>query len=140
MDGVPKGLGLKTNPLDRPVQSGPSVGCIVWGHEEFVPWQQRSDETAVLFGDNDFYTEPRKDDGRDCSAFSLFVFPSDQLEDAVGPVGTGDELSMRLPMNIYHRQSIFRVKLVRVSAATILGVIALREKCESEAPSGFQFA
>jgi hypothetical protein len=52
---------------------------------------------------------------------------------------TGDELSMRLPMNIC-RQSAFCVKLIRVSPATVLGVIALQGKCGHEAPSGFELS
>jgi hypothetical protein len=140
-NGVPKGLGLKTNPLNRPVQSGPSIGCMIWGYDHFAPWVRRADEAALLFGPGDFYSEPSgSEDRQDCCALSFFVFPADQLEDAVGPVDTGDELSMRLPMNIYHRQSAFCVKLIRVSPRTVLGVIALQGKCGHEAPSGFLFS
>ena len=55
-NGVPKGLGLKTNPLNRPVQSGPSIGCMVWGYDHFAPWVPRTDEAVVLFGLGDFYS------------------------------------------------------------------------------------
>ena len=140
-DGKPKGLALNTNPLARPVQSGPSVGCVVWGYDGFEPWVPRAKEATLLFRASDLYLEPsEQDSGRECWSFSFFVFPSEQLEDAVGSVATGDELAMRLPMNIHHRKSIFRVKLIRVSPATVLGVIALRGECDFEAPSGFEFA
>src|SRR4051794_2401310 len=54
-NGVPKGLGLITNPLVRPVQSGPSVGCMVCGYDDFTPWKRRADEAAILFDAHDFY-------------------------------------------------------------------------------------
>jgi hypothetical protein len=68
-NGVPKGLGLKTNPLNRPVQSGPSIGCMIWGYDHFAPWVRRADEAALLFGPGDFYSEPSgSEDRQDCCA------------------------------------------------------------------------
>lgn len=128
--GEPKGLGLVSRPLESPIQSGPSVACSVWGLADFDEWTGGRAERAVVFEEADFYEEP--DDGQSRAvtpgySVSMFVFPPRFVEAAVGDFGTAATLKMLLPMNIHHRKTPFRVKLVRVGPQCCLGVIALRQ-------------
>ena len=45
-----------------------------------------------------------------------------------------------IPMNIHHRESFFNVRLMRISAAVSLGIIAQRTMFEFNNESGFQLA
>ncbi|MFL6697654.1 MAG: hypothetical protein ACJ8GJ_10845 [Vitreoscilla sp.] len=151
-EGRPKGLGLMSHPLDELIQSGPSVGCSAWGLADFESWIERPSEAALTFSEEaDFYVEPRaaEDDpapggsrapehpGINCS---IFPFPAAVLQDAVGTYGTGDEVEMRLPMNVYLREATFRVKLVNMGPQVGLGLIAQRQSFGSREPSGFSIA
>jgi hypothetical protein len=144
--GRPKGLGLMARPLAAPVETGPCAGCSVWGLAEFEAWKPRASEGAIVFhADEDFYTEPEDRDAdqrrrQPGYTFSLFVLPPALLEAAIGGYDTGDEIDVPIPMNIYHRQRPFRVKLVRLTTHTTLGVIAKRQEFGWENPSGFQLA
>ena len=116
---------------------------MVWGLDEFPPVRQRARDTNVIFAPEDCYTEPvlrNEDDEVDAFSLSLFLFPLSILEDAIGTVHTGTELLMRLPMNIYHRESDFHVKLIRVSAVLVLGAIAQLPRVSVGSQSGFQLA
>jgi hypothetical protein len=140
----PRGLGLVTNALNTPVQSGPSVGCGVWGLQDFSAWTYRTNESALLFDDDDFYCEPRDPERhatcRDGFHISFFVFPRAILEDAIGPLHTEDEIFMPLPMNIHHRETPFPIKLVCISAETALGVIAMSLEYSFDTLSGFELS
>lgn len=142
--GEPRGLGLLAQPLDCPVQSGPCVGCSIWGLSDFQRWVERRAEKAILFEEQeDFYDEPvvGVSGAPETPGYSvsLFVLPTHVVEAAVGHFSTSDTLSMLLPMNIYHRRTRFRVKLLRVSRKCTLGVIAKRGVFGFEG-SGFQLA
>ena len=151
-EGRPKGLGLMSHPLDELIQSGPSVGCSAWGLAEFESWIERPSEAALMFSEEaDFYVEPRaaEDDPEPGTSHapehpgihcSIFPFPAAVLHDAVGAYGTGDEMEMRLPMNVYLREAMFRVKLVSMGPQVALGVIAQRQSFGSTEPSGFSIS
>lgn len=143
--GEPRGLGLFTRPLTQPVQSGPSVGCSIWGFHDFDAWSPRASEGVVLFeAAEDFYFEPDNPAGDNPRVrgyhISAFVFPAKVLEEAVGQIDTEDEISLRLPMNIYNRDTFFRVKLVRISADIVLGMIAEQRMFGLGSSSGFQLS
>jgi hypothetical protein len=144
--GEPRGFGLFCRPLAQPVQSGPSVGCSIWGLEDFDIWSPRNSEGAVIFeAPEDFYSEPDSEDTgykTPVSGYHIpcFIFPSALLENAVGRIDTGDEMSMRIPMNIYNRDTLFRVKTIRISAETVLGVIARKQAYQLGARSGFELS
>jgi hypothetical protein len=140
--GEPRGLGLIARPLTDPVKSGPSVGCVVWGLADFDVWKTRADEYNICFGDDELYKEPvnQQDAPVDAYHVSMFVFPYVVLRDAIGTSNTQDELDMKLPMNIYNRNAPFRVKLVRISADTVLGLIAKKDSVALGSSSGFQLS
>ncbi len=141
--GEPRGLGLLARPLSDPVKSGPSVGCVVWGLADFDVWKTRADEYNICFGDDELYKEPvnrQQDTAVDAYHVSMFIFPYVVLRAAVGASNTQDELDMKLPMNIYNRNAPFRVKLVRISAETVLGLIAKKESVALGSSSGFQLS
>jgi hypothetical protein len=143
--GEPRGLGIVTRPLAVPVQSGPSVTCAIWGIDAFELWRTRSDEYNVFFAETEFYDEPEGDSDPSKSTpgfvISIFVFPRQSLEAAIGPVRSEDEIVMKLPMNVYLRKADFIVKLVCVSAHTVLGLIAKKRTMGfGEATSGFELS
>lgn len=145
--GEPRGLGLISHPLSEPIQTGPSIGCSIWGLSDFSFWKPRKGEAALQFSiPTDYYDEPETQHeagfgaASDGYAFSIFVFPTNVLENAVGPVATEDELDMKLPMNIYHRDAFFRVKLAYMSESVVAGVIAKPQKFYFHCASGFQLS
>jgi hypothetical protein len=130
----PKGLGIMTNPLLSPVESGPSVGCVVWGLQKFENWSARLSEDAIVFAkDEEFYTEP---DGSSVENsppkstigyhFSAFIFDPADVIQAVGQTKTGAILKILLPMNIYNRDTPFHMKLIHITERCTLGIIANR--------------
>ena len=71
--GEPKGLGLMTRALDKPIWSGPSIGVTLWGIHEFEAVQGYDD--VLIFEPDQFYY-------RGCSPaeangwyFCIYVFP-----------------------------------------------------------------
>ncbi|WP_252235551.1 hypothetical protein [Clostridium sp. CH2] len=59
--GEPKGLGLFTNPLSHPIESGPTFGLMVWGMDEFVEFiSPKKGEKVIEFNMEDIHN-------RDCS-------------------------------------------------------------------------
>jgi hypothetical protein len=144
--GAPKGLGVLTRPLIDPIQSGPSAGCLVWGLDAFEPWRPKASEHQVIFAsEEDYFTEPDPgDDDQSTSAaahsISVFVFPTNLLREALEMGSTPAEITLRLPMNIYNRDSVFRVKLARGSDVCTLGLIANRLTVNFPTVSGFQLS
>lgn len=51
--GMPKGVGLFTNPLTAPISSGGSVAVTLWGLEDFETTKKT--KRTVVFSEDDFY-------------------------------------------------------------------------------------
>jgi hypothetical protein len=145
VSGEPRGLGLFSHPLDRSIQTGPSVGCSVWGVGEFEEWRPRSGEYGVVFddaNDGDFYVETANPDDELASTthgfhISAFPIPARLVTEAVGPWETGDTTELIFPMNIYNRRKPLPVKLVLASPNCALAMIAMRQRFGFPG-SGFQ--
>jgi len=52
--GQPRGIGLKINPLSRPIFSGPTFGVTVWGLDEFQQVKEGT-KNVVIFEESDWY-------------------------------------------------------------------------------------
>lgn len=73
--GLPRGIGLTTNPLSNPVSSGPTFGVTVWGLDDFDQVKKMI-SNIVIFEESDWYY-------RGCSPaeatgwfVEFFVFPA----------------------------------------------------------------
>lgn len=51
----PKGLGLQSQPLSNPVQTGPTFGVHLWGLSSFKETKSMKKNGMVCFKENDFY-------------------------------------------------------------------------------------
>jgi len=71
--GEPKGLGLITHPLDKPIWSGPSVGVTVWGIHEFEEVQEHDE--VLVFEPNQFYYRSCTPAQANSWILSIYVFP-----------------------------------------------------------------
>lgn len=52
---LPKGLGLQSQPLSNPIQSGPTFGVLVWGLSEFQEMVSTQIKNTVEFIEDDYY-------------------------------------------------------------------------------------
>ena len=136
--GMPKGLGLVTNPLEDPLTSGPSVGCTIWGLGDFEDWKPKRGDQALVFREDDFYVEPdQSPDGILGYSFSMFMIPSAALRDAIGEYGSGTLVELSLPMRVGAREHRFRARLVVLGGPVTCVVLAERNALGFLEPSGF---
>jgi hypothetical protein len=73
--GEPKGVGLMTQPLSNPIQTGPSFGVTAWGLSDFEELEEPV-QTAIVFEHTDVYFRgctPRTANGW---VLEVFVFPA----------------------------------------------------------------
>jgi hypothetical protein len=72
--GQPKGIGLMTNPLARPISSGPTFGLTIWGLDQFERLRE-GEKNTIIFEETDWYyrgCSPSEANGWD---IEFFVFP-----------------------------------------------------------------
>jgi hypothetical protein len=60
--GRPKGLGVRSSPLDMPTWSGPAVSITVWGIDEYLTTKDDTGETIVYEPDECYYRRCSPDD------------------------------------------------------------------------------
>jgi hypothetical protein len=72
--GEPKGLGLFTHPLTRPIWSGASVGITVWGIDDFEETKE-NDKPLVLFEPDEFYYRGCAPQEANGWILSIYAFP-----------------------------------------------------------------
>lgn len=73
LTGEPKGLGIMANPMDRPVQTGPAFGIVLWGLEDFeLKKKPRGD--ALTFGPDDFVYDHCDESSWGSYGIEFFVF------------------------------------------------------------------
>lgn len=54
--GEPKGLGIFSQPLFNPIQSGPTFSLLLWGIEDYVNFKQKKkNEVVIKFNESDYY-------------------------------------------------------------------------------------
>jgi len=73
--GQPKGIGLKINPLSRPISSGPTFGVTVWGLGEFEQTKEGT-KNVLVFEESDWYYRGCSPSSATGWAVEFFVFPS----------------------------------------------------------------
>jgi hypothetical protein len=74
--GEPKGLGLFSSPLSKPILSGPTFAITIWGLKEFSKYDgSKVNESAIQFLDQDY--EYRETNKENYNAYIIegFVFP-----------------------------------------------------------------
>lgn len=71
--GEPKGLGLFTRPLTRPIQTGASVGITIFGIDDFEAARER--DYPLIFEPSDFYYRGSTPEDANTWILSIFAFP-----------------------------------------------------------------
>jgi hypothetical protein len=71
--GEPKGLGLFTRPLTKPIRTGPSVGITIFGIDDFEAVGERDD--PLVFEPSDFYYRGTTPEEANAWVLGIYVFP-----------------------------------------------------------------
>lgn len=137
--GQPKGLGLFSQPLQDPIQTGPTFGVAVWGLADFAECAERDLAESVVFQQDDMYFRhctPTTWDGG--YLIEGFVFPGRYWQ-AVRQRGDRNLLT------IAHREfeipgTMFEFRVVQLAAnqSIFVGVIVSKvQRFSNRVPSGF---
>jgi hypothetical protein len=139
--GRPRGIGVLTNPLIKPILTGPNCGITAWGLVDFAAAKPTELKRSILFSPDDFHhhadEQPDECNGILIEFFSFtphFLPHIRQL-----PNGT---LTLPLWHNGYEGHGAhfdFRVLLLP-DQPVFLGVICHRIKTDFPASSGFNLA
>ena len=72
--GLPKGIGLTTKTIYKPVFSGPTFGLTVWGLDDFDKTKNET-RNIVIFEENDWYYRGCSPEKATSWFIEFFVFP-----------------------------------------------------------------
>ena len=142
-NGKPKGIGLFTKPLSRPIMTGPTFGLTVWGLNDFREAKPKHG-TLGLFTEEDFY--PNRIRMSELDDFQAPPRPGFFIEAFVLPrfyqTGIGSWNGKRiLPLifdNFQHSTRLFRLRVFSLLGQPVfLGVMVSRALLHFSASSGF---
>ncbi len=78
--GQPRGLGIFSNPIDRPIETGPTWGYHFWGLHDFEPLNASSPRNTVTYSETDFYYRYCTPDSWGTYLLEAFLFPNSLAE------------------------------------------------------------
>jgi hypothetical protein len=139
-NGEPKGLGLFTNPLVRPITSGPTFGLLVWGINDYVEFTNpKKDEQVIEFNAEDIYN--RNCTSTDFNAYLIEGFIFKEKERKNIQVKDGNHVIVKLSPNYREeRNKIFSYRVANLAHENYLVVLLVsRVKMEFKGESGFSF-
>ncbi len=139
--GEPKGLGIVANPMNRPVQTGPAFGVMLWGLEDFDLSRTKPRGDAIAFGPDDFVYDHCDESswgsyGIEFFVFGMFFQPH---------VRQTAQRSYELPLwhnQFYGKGRMFNFKVVRLGRQPFfLGAACFRRPpVDFPSPSGWTMA
>lgn len=139
-NGRPRGVGIITNPLSRPIETGPSVGVTAWGLEDFESRRPRRGEVSITFTEDDYFHDrvnPPGAEGIEGVQISFLVFPTAFAEDLTGGFETGDSIVLVPPRRMIAPAAEFRAKMIKLGSSACLAAIANRVRVGWGAASGY---
>ena len=133
--GKPRGLGVMSQPLSAPVNTGPTFSCLVWGVSGFEPLDAASRRKAIVFSEDDYYYRRCTPD-----TWNGYVIEGFVSEDRYwGAVRNRDgKLTMSVMPMFEAIGAVFELRVVSLPGQPVLlGLMTSRIETNFDMPSGF---
>ena len=135
--GEPKGIGLYTRALATPPVSGPSVGVVVWGIDQF----EKAEETdnLLIFDPSDFYYRNCEPEEANLWTLSIYAFGS---KSGIPPLKRESKTWRMLyqphPITAGIQGTVIEMKVIHLKADGVyLGLYVERAVGQFPVPSGW---
>lgn len=134
--GQPKGLGIFTQPLSQPIESGPTFGITVWGMHDYKKWKgAKKGESPIRFH-NYYY---RNADANTWNSYLIegYVFPRSKVSPSIKH-RNGNYYLKLVHMNFEIPGTVFKWFIVpELHRDYLIGVIVSRTSIGFSSSSGF---
>ena len=137
--GKIKGMGLFTSPLDKPIESGPTIGTLVWGLKSGFVQCGEHEKNALLFREHDCYFRFASEENYNTHLIEIFVLPG-YLKYQVQTSSTG--LNMYKQFFQYREQpgAIFKLRIVYLNnISSFLGILISKTNTQFPEDSSYGF-
>lgn len=136
--GEPKGLGIMSSPLTKPIMSGPTFGVSVWGLQDFEPFVNMGQRGIMIFGESDFYYRDSTCDTWNSYVVEGFVI-SNKYSWAIRE--SNGQLTARIFHPFFERTgATFDLRVMPLPNQPVyLGMMVSRLESHFQSPSGFCF-
>lgn len=135
----PKGLGIFSNPLDKPITTGPTFGGSMWGLTHYKELcNAKADETSVVFTEEDYYLRNCSD--KDWNAYTLecFLFEYKRIEKNIRHHSDAKKDVMILHKNFEGSPRVFCHRILPVFDRNyVVGILISRTKVGFASKTGF---
>lgn len=133
--GEPKGLGYHSNPLTKPVLSGPTTGLSIWGLDDYEDFDRLSKGSVLLeFNHDEIYQlYPLKN----CNGYGIhvFVFPDYMWRAVFEKDGI---LRIDVSYNFENTPSTFNMRVIPLDKInSFLGILVGRMSLNFPSQSGY---
>lgn len=123
--GLANGLGIYSNPLNDPIQSGPTCGIVFWGIE-FFEKLSGSRKTDLIIRENQIIDRPAEDIKRNSYLFEFFVFP-EFLARHIRSSTAGKEMTARFPFYRHSPGAIFTFPIIElINHQSFIGILPFK--------------
>jgi tetratricopeptide (TPR) repeat protein len=134
-----KGVGLISSPLEKPIESGPTIGGMMWGLSSGYTKYAKDAKHPIIFREGDYYYRFASPDNYNCYLLEIFVFPGMMRrqikEDKFG-------YYMYNQFFQYREQpgAIFKLRVIYLkNISSFLGILVTRSFSQfGEGPHGYQ--
>jgi hypothetical protein len=136
-NGNPKGLGYLTSPLSNPILTGPTLGVLVWGLEDFTDFDvEKASDEIVLFNNQDIYLRDFKPNFNgyfiECFVFPIRFFSGVRIDD------NNKYILEMCFKNFEAYNAVIKLKVLPTdSKEYFLGLMASKVQVFQNSPSGF---
>ncbi|HET7477943.1 MAG TPA: hypothetical protein VFJ72_00365 [Rubrobacteraceae bacterium] len=133
--GDPRGLGIMSHPLDTPINTGPTFGCVAWGVADFESLDGIGKSNVIAFAEEDYYYRACTPDTWNGYLIEGFVL-EERYWGATRHRG-GKLLLTVMPM-FEAIGAVFEFRVVPLPGQPLLlGMLVSRVRTEFQSPSGF---
>lgn len=138
--GKIKGMGLFSSPLDKPIESGPTLGAMIWGLSSGYTKIDENVKNLILYRDEDYYYRSASKEDYNCYLLEIFVFPEIMKKQVRGG---SSGLYMYHQFFQYREKpgAIFKLRVIYLNNfPSFLGILVTRSDAEiaAKSPYGFQ--
>ena len=144
--GKPKGVGVYSNPLDRPVRSGPTLGATLWGINKYKEAKGLSPKEIIL-RENDFIKRILRDEPLNSPRntilntyiIEIFVL-TENFGKRIRKTDKGEVLTLDFPQYYECPGAIFTFPIIRLlNHTSFLGILPFIGNTEWPEKSEFGF-
>jgi tetratricopeptide (TPR) repeat protein len=134
-----KGVGLISSPLEKPIESGPTIGGMMWGLSSGYTKYAKDTKHPIILREGDYYYRFASPDNYNCYLLEIFVFP-DMMRRQIKEDKFGYYMYNQFFQYREQPGAIFKLRVIYLkNIPSFLGILVTRSFSQfGEGPHGYQ--